>query len=465
MDYSMGFQNFIEGTWAQATGSDVFKKYSPFTGELLGEVKQSSLLDLVKAIQSAKKALTNLEKSTHEERAIILENFAKALEENKNEIALQEATHQGLPQAFVLKNSVEASIKILQTHAKQLRTQSANAEHWHRPVGVVGIISSWTLSLKLIVERWAPAFAAGNTVIIQAANHSPITATIIGHLAMNLQLPAGLINILHGGDDITLALAGHPGVRAITAVTTQKKIEAIAVAAIKEQKKLQLTGETKNAGLLIGDAITPEQVEEILASFLIGQGQLPWNISRLFVTESKQEQVIPVIKSYFEKLKPLNSPQENSPWTPMITSEAAEKIAGIVQTAKSEEGKIFCGGSKADHKGNFFQPTVIIDLPNCSVLQQDDVHGPMLIVTTVKYQHEMVKWANTSYLAHSAVIFGPAEKIPKLAEKLDAQHVFANSWLDENTPTILGQKNSFFGNPDTAWDGSFYSDVKKLTGL
>jgi aminomuconate-semialdehyde/2-hydroxymuconate-6-semialdehyde dehydrogenase len=85
-------------------------------------------------------------------------------------------------------------------------------------------------------------------------------------------------------------------------------------------------------------------------------------------------------------------------------------------------------------------------------------------VTPVKYQHEAVKWTNTSYLAHSAVVWGSPEKAAKVAGQLEVSYVSTNSWINRDTPSILGQKQSFFGNPDMNWNGSFYSDVKKLAG-
>ena len=106
-------------------------------------------------------------------------------------------------------------------------------------------------------------------------------------------------------------------------------------------------------------------------------------------------------------------------------------------------------------------PTFTRDLPNCSELQQDEIPGPLFIVTAVKYTHEMVKWSNTGYLGHSAIIWGPEDKARSLSQQLQVGQVLINKWADFSdwgVPT----KQSFWGNPDVKWSGSFFSDVKKV---
>ncbi|MNL45866.1 Gamma-aminobutyraldehyde dehydrogenase [compost metagenome] len=136
-----------------------------------------------------------------------------------------------------------------------------------------------------------------------------------------------------------------------------------------------------------------------------------------------------------------------------------------IQLAKTEHGKILSGAETYSGKGFFHKPTVMIDLTNCSVLQQDEVQGPLLLITPVKYQHEMLKWTNTSYLGQGAVVWGSAEKAAKVIPKLECAQVWLNDWMNGSEKTLFGHKQASFGNPDMHWDGSFYSDVKSLTGI
>ncbi|MNL05926.1 2-aminomuconic 6-semialdehyde dehydrogenase [compost metagenome] len=457
-------KNFIGGEFVDGEGGKTFTKLSSFDGSTLATVSEASAFDLIKSIQASKKALTASENVTREQRAHLLNAMAAHFESAKNEIAFSEALYQGLSQEFVLKNSVEASIRILKETAQSL-LNSKKSEMELRATGLVGIITPWSLSLRMVVDRLAPAIAAGNAVIIKMSEHSPITTQILGEALIKAEVPAGLVNILNAPAEIGQMLAGHPGVRAISAAGSSPTMEAIATAGLKQFKKLQLSGSAKNSGLVLGDADFTNNIAEILRPFLIGQAQTCWNVSRLFVLEATHKEFYEVAKNYLEKLTPSIGPQDSSPWLPLIAPKISSNLDEKLSLAKTEHGKILAGGEGLSDKGYFHKPTVMIDLTNCSVIQQDEVQGPLLLITPVKYQHEMLKWTNTSYLGQGAVVWGSAEKASKVIPKLECQQVWLNSWMTGSEKSMFGHKQSSFGNPDMSWDGSFYSDVKSLTGL
>ncbi|MFS4458425.1 aldehyde dehydrogenase family protein [Bdellovibrio sp. HCB2-146] len=457
-------KNFIGGEFVDGEGGKTFTKVSSFDGETLATVSEAGAFDLIKSIQAGKKAFVAFETATREQRAHLLNSIATHFESNKNEIAFLEALYQGLPQEFVLNNSVEVAIRVLKETAQSL-LNSKKSEMEVRSTGLIGIITPWSLSLRMVVDRLAPALAAGNAVVVKLSEQSPITTQILGEALMKAEVPAGLVNILNAPAEIGHMLAGHPGVRAVTAAGSNATMEAIATAGLKQFKKLQLSGSAKNSGLVLGDADFANNIGEILRPFLIGQAQTCWNVSRLFVLEATHKEFYEAAKSYLEKLTPSTGPKDSSPWLPLIAPKVAADLDQKLSLAKTEHGKILTGGEGLADKGFFHKPTVMIDLTNCSVIQQDEVQGPLLLVTPVKYQHEMLKWTNTSYLGQGAVVWGSAEKAAKVIPKLECQQVWLNSWMTGAEKSMFGHKQSSFGNPDMSWDGSFYSDVKSLTGL
>lgn len=457
---SMEFLNFISNSFVAGSEGKTFSKVSPFDGVVLGSVVESGAFDFITALQGAKKAATTFKNSSLAERADFLDKMAQHLSQHSSEISYQEALHQGLSSTFVREASVASSVGLLQTIAQDLRSFSSTTEI-PSPVGVVGIITSWACSLKLVIERIAPALAAGNAVIVKVSEHSPVTAKIIGDAVLASGLPAGAVQILQGKSEVAELIASHPGIRAISAVGRPATIESIAKASVAQLKKVQLSGGAKNALIVLADADYENKMAEILAPFLMGQGQMCWNTSRLFIPESIAPAFMAKAKSFIENLKPLKNPDGSELWTPLIVSERIPTMKATAQTGVQEHGKLVAGG---ESEGNFVRPVLMQDLPQCSVFQQDEVAGPLILVTPVKYQHEAVKWANTSYLAHSAVVWGSLEKTLKVAGQLEVSYVWSNSWIDAKTPTILGQKQSSFGVRDMSWRGDFYSDVKKLAG-
>lgn len=459
----MELLNFIGGEFVASESKKSFTKQSPFDGTELAQVAHSDAMDVIKALQGSKKALQQIENQTAEDRAKLLIDLAFAMEARAQEFAHWEALHQGLPKDFVLKNSVNVAIAHLRTQAQSLLTFS-DLHIQPRAVGIVGIITSWCLSLRLVTERLAPALAAGNAVMLKISEQSPVTAQILGECLKSVQAPAGLVQIIQGFSDVAEIIAGHPSIRAVTAVGKNSTMEAVAKAGLSQFKKLQLSAGAKNAAIVLSDFDFKNNMAQIMAPFLIGQGQMCWNSSRLFVLESFHKEFMEELKSYLNTLSPLQNPEGNSPWTPLIRKESMAHITERSQFGVSEHGKVLWGSEAQNTGGNFIKPTVMIDLPNCSVMQQDELHGPLILVTPVKYQHETLKWANTSYLGHSAIVWGPEEKVPKVAGKLECAQVWTNSWMNGQSNIIFGHKQSSFGNPDMNWNGGFYSDVKKLTG-
>nr|BFD61819.1 5-carboxymethyl-2-hydroxymuconate semialdehyde dehydrogenase [Bdellovibrio sp. HM001] len=456
-------QNFIGGAFVPSDSQKKIAKYSPFDGQLLADITASDAMDVIKAIQSAKKALPGFKDLSFEERALLLKKVAQALEDKASHYAYQEALHQGLPQSFVLENSIRVAIKLLRQNAESLQ-QPLSSQIQVQPVGLVGIISSWSLSLRLVTERMAPALAAGNVCVIKISEKSPITAQILGEVLQAAGVPAGVVNVLQGDEDVGRVIAGHPSIHAVTAAGKTSTMESIAKAGLSQFKKMQLSGSVKNAAIVLAGTDFASHMDEILRSFLIGQGQMCWNTSRLFLLESFQKEFMESLKTRLDQLEPLRDPSGSSPWTPLISAEAVEEVLKKTQGGVSEHGKVAWGAEKVIGSGFFVKPAMMVDLPNCSVLQQDELQGPLFLITSVKYQHEIAKWVNTSYLAHSAVIWGPAEKLDKVITQLECAQVWMNEWMKGEGPTIFGHKQSSFGNPDMSWSGTFYSDVKILTG-
>jgi len=455
--------NFVGGEFVPAGSQQHFIKYSPFDGKELAKVAASEAMDVILALQSAKKAFTPFRDAAKETRAGYLNKIAEHLEKHAAEIAFQEALHQGLTQKFVLENSVHPAVAILRKNAQDLLLENP-PDRLYQASGLIGIITSWCLSLKLVVERLAPALAAGNVVMVKVSEFSPVTIKILGEALQAAEVPAGVVTLLQGRADVGQIIAGHPSIHAVTAVGKTATMESIAKAGLSQFKKLQLSGSAKNPALVLGDTDYKSLMPDILRPFLQGQGQMCWNVSRLFILESVAGDFLGEAKAYLENLAPLTSPEGTSDWTPLISSGSVAAIDEKIKSGVHEHGKVFYGGDRGDAAGFFYKPTVMLDLPNCSTLQQDELSGPLLLVTPVKYQHEMLKWANTSYLGHSAVVWGPSEKIMKVANSLECAQVWMNGWLHEQTRSVFGTKQSSFGLTDMAWNGGFYSDVKFLAG-
>jgi aminomuconate-semialdehyde/2-hydroxymuconate-6-semialdehyde dehydrogenase len=463
----MVFQNYIDGEFSPAQNKSYFSKMNPFTGEILGKVAASDAMDVIRAIQAAKKAQIEFEKWTFEQRAELLTSIAKKLEEKLETYALQEALHQGLPLQFVKEKSLQYSIKHFRAGAAatRQRAQKKDPAFYIQPTGIISLILSWNLSLRLLTERLVPAIAAGNVCLVKVSEFSPVTALIMGEVLTAVQAPKGLVQFIQGrGAEVGALLAAHPSIRGVSFVGKLANAEKVIQGSLPQFKKIQVYSGVKNNMFILPEVDFQNRLPEILQSFLIGQGQLCWNTTRLFVLESFQKEFTEKLSQYLNSLKPASSPEDSSPWTPMISEEVLQQMEMKSQQIKREEGKLITGGKRDSGPGYFFHPTLSLDLPNCSEMQQDEMSGPLLILTAVKYQHEMLKWANTGYYGHSAIVWAPStEKALKIAEKVDVGTVSINSWFPEDFEP--GHRQTSFGQVALSPWERFYSDIKLLTGL
>ncbi len=455
-------QNYISGSWISSENQETLEKMNPFTGELLNRLSSSDAMDAIKAIQAAKKAQLVFEKIDLSQRAQYLSKMGEYLETHRAEIALQEATEQGLSYDFVLTSCVDHSVENLRQAAKTcIETVSQTVNFHGQATGVVAIITSWCLSLKLISERLAPALAAGNVVIIKCSELSPGTAKHIAAAVEFAGLPVGVVQILQGqGTQVGSTLAAHPAIRALSFAGKISHMENLIKTTSAQMKKVQLSSGAKNSSFILSDANWKENFSSIMFTALSGQGQLCWNTHRFFISENIQNDFYAELDNYLNTLKPSNGPQDKSIWTPLISKQSAERVQQSSVEAVQEHAQLT--KKQAQDAQGFFAPIVFTkNLTNCSVLQQDEVPGSLFVVTAVKYQHEMSKWSNTGYFGHSAVIWGSSEKALKFAETLQCGQVWTNGWLKNSSP-VVGHKQSFYGNPDFRPFGSFYSDVKSV---
>jgi acyl-CoA reductase-like NAD-dependent aldehyde dehydrogenase len=458
----MELLNFIDGKFVASHSANIFSKYSPFDGSLLAHVTSSDSLDVVFALQAAKKARVDWCTQPFEIRSKLLNDLADFLAKNIEEFSFLEALYQGLPQAFSKENNVQIAIRNLR------ETASSNPMPHEKstllePTGIIGIVTPWCLSLRLVVERLAPAIAAGNVCILKASELSPITSLILAKAFIAVQAPPGIVGILNGNWEVAKVIAGHPSIHALSGVGRSATLRSLNESAAVNFKKIQLSGGAKNSCIVLPDFDFQSRISELLESFLIGQGQLCWNSHRIFIPEDNRDQFIEIAKSYLSSLSPLESPSGHGVWTPLISRELISQVQNHIVEARKDQGKLVFGDAIYDGEGFYFQTTLVKDLSRCSVLQQEELHGPLIIVDSYKYLHEVPKWANNNDYGHSAVIWGAEEKATRLASKLDCGRAGINCWGVKDWRPYFGHKLTSFGNIDNSWSGSFYSDVKTLS--
>lgn len=463
----MIIQSFINADFQKGTAS--FNKKNLFTSEVQHQVESADLMQAVQSIQGSQKAFLEWKASTLEDRISLLTKIKVNLTNFKSEYAELEALDQGLPLSFVHDHGIQAAIDCFDSAITQLKDFKSNDNQFFSPNGVTVIIASWNLSLRVVSERLAPALAAGNSVIVKISSSAPLTAFILSRALSEAQAPAGLVQILVSNQqDVKDILISHPGVKAVSFVGNLKNssevLKKVAAQSFNLFKKIQIASGSKNSAVALS-APGENEFNEIISSFMTGQGQLSWNSNRLFILEKFEKEWVDKITSYFEELRPSTGIEDKSLWTPCLKQESFDHFAEIENLAIKDQAHLIqtTYALSEQQKKSYLKPTFTKDMSNCSTLQQDQVPAPLFILSVVKYPFDVAKYSNVSYYGQSAHIWAEESKIGKVAEQLDVAQVFKNKWSAQRHQPNRGVKQSGFGIQDHQVFGDFFSNVKNLT--
>lgn len=468
----MIIHSFINGQETRPTSqnqSHLLTKKNPYTGETQHQFHSADMLQAVTAIQQSQKFFAEYKQTTIEDRIQLLQKIKSYIESQKSKFAKLEAQDQGLHVGFVQSYSIDSSLSCLSDVINDLQNFQFNSSQKFSPVGVIAVITSWNLSFRIVSERLFPAIAAGNTVVLKISSTSPVTAAIWTEIIQACALPSGLIQILLSNDqDVKKVLVTHPGVRAVSFVgrltNATEVMKWVASVGSQQFKKVQIATGSKNTAVVITEP-NEEIFRLVMNSFLQGQGQLAWNSTRLFMLEKNEKIWHERIKQELSLLRPAESIEDQSVWTPVLKEESFQTFAEINALAVADQARLIRSEFKlTDFQKNSFLPmTFTQDMSNCSTLQQDQVMSPLFILSSVKYPFDVQKYSNVSYFGMAAHLWGEDEKLGKMAESLEVGLICKNKWSVQVFGAVKAVKQSGFGLQDYRTFGDFFSNAKILT--
>jgi aminomuconate-semialdehyde/2-hydroxymuconate-6-semialdehyde dehydrogenase len=396
-------------------------------------------LDFVQSLQEMKKSQTQWASLEVSERAQVLRLISQRIQDRSAEISTVLSNLEGWTSVFAGDNQVISSARTF----FEIAGLQKPLDQLPKPTGFVSVILPELFSFRILSEKLAPALLAGNGVFV----YLPPAAGEMKEIWRSLLDPAWPVRLFDGDLDLAEILVSHPAIHAVTGYTSSETGDRMLKWMAGSWKKAQITAGFHNSALILNDTDVAAAAEQLIHSCFTGMGQLHWNISNILVTEA---QLPSFQKEFLGKLETL-------PVTELPTASRM-RLADIKAKLKTENGKALFGMEGSG-------PLVMQDLSHCSTLQQDCLMAPVVLISPVKYIHEMVRWTNTSYYGMLAQIFGPDEKVQKFGEQLEVSRVLANGWLEKMSELPLGLKQSFSGLSDVHPFGGFYSDLRKIDGL
>ena len=471
-------KNYINGKLSSSYSNKYIDIFNPSTGKIFAECPNSNKRDLENAIKSGRSSFIKWSNLTQKNRSDFLFKIADLIERDLDKFAKAESTDNGKPYKLSKSLDIPRSIKNLRffaSMANSMKLESYRKENvvshiLRRPLGVVATISPWNLPLYLFTWKIAPALVLGNCVIAKPSEITPYTAYLFSKICIKAKLPSGVLSILHGdGKIIGKEIVRHNKIKAISftgGTDTGKEIARIASGSLK---KISLEMGGKNPVLIFDDCNYDMMVNSLIKSSFLNQGQICLAGSRIYVQETIYEKFKKDFISKVKKLRigdPFNSKTDQGA---IVSLEHLNKILKYIKQAKKEGGEIVTGGSipimdKKCSSGWYFSPTVIENLPQNSILNQEEIFGPVVTLNTFKDEKQALEMANdTDYGLASIIWTENLERAHKLAEVVESGLVWINCWLERDLRTPFGGiKNSGFGKEGGRYAIDFFTETKNV---
>ena len=397
-------QGFIDGGWRAAAGGAVAVIRDPADGSIVGEVPVMGAAETRQAIEAAARALPAWAKRTAKDRGAVLRRFAELMIANTDDLAVIMVREQGKPLAEA-KGEIAYAASFLEWFAEEgkrvygelIPTFRADARLMvmRQPVGVAAAITPWNFPAAMITRKLGPALAAGCTFVCKPAPQTPFSALALAELATRAGLPAGVFNVVTGdAEAIGGELTSNPRVRKLSftgSTAVGKKLIAQCAGTVKKVS-MELGG---NAPFIVfDDADLDAAVQGAMASKYRNTGQTCVCANRFYVQSGVYDAFAEKLVKAVSTLRVgagLSGPTEQGP---LIDARALAKVESHVADALARGGRIAAGGKRHALGGNFYEPTVLLDVAPGMKVAREETFGPVAPLFRFDTEEEAVRMAN-----------------------------------------------------------------------
>lgn len=337
-----------------------------------------------------------------------------------------------------------------------------------QPIGVVGQIIPWNYPLSMAAWKLGPALACGNTVVLKAAEQTPLSILVLGQLVKEAGFPPGVVNFINGyGREAGSALVEHPLVDKVAFTGSTITARSIMASAAKSLKNITLETGGKSPLLVFDDADLDQAVKWAHYGIMSNQGQICTATSRILVQRGIYDTFIAKYKEAVEKLSKVGNQWDEATFQgPQVSKAQYDRILSYVNVGKEEGATLLMGGTGCpiNDKGYFVKPTVFTDVKDSMRIYQEEVFGPFAVISTFDDEEEAISRANNStYGLGSAIFTNDLRRAHRVAAEIEAGMVWINSSQDcDFRVPFGGVKQSGIGRELGEAGLEAYSQIKAI---
>ncbi|RJE22482.1 Aldehyde dehydrogenase [Aspergillus sclerotialis] len=411
---------FIENEWRSSSKGERIVTVNPADEKEICAVHGAGSKDVDMAVQAARRAFIgewrDMDSSA---RGNLLQTLADLVEQHADVLATIDAWDNGKSYHAARNEDIVGAVALLRYYAgwaDKLHGTAIDpnpdklAYVLREPVGVCGAIIPWNFPLVNLVIKIAPALAAGNTIVVKAAEQTPLSALYFASLVKKAGLPPGVVNVLNGlGRETGSAIAAHPEVDQISftgSTPTGKQIMKTAAGTLK--RVIMETG-GKSPLLVFPDADLEQAVRWGHRGIMSNQGQVCSGTSRIFIHADIYDRFVNLFAAEVDRVSKIGDPfQLDTFQGPQVTREQFNRVLTYIETGKREGAKLVCGGTaykNTQGRGLYIAPTVFTDVTDDMAIAQEEVFGPFVVVSPFREEGEVIERANNTIFGLGAAIF------------------------------------------------------------